>query len=248
MRVFLTLILFALSCTSILNAQKVDREAQAEEVKAAVGTILGRTKPKVEIVLRDLTEVKGKIVGLYADSFAVKMKGPKKPLFTITIIGKRPTNAKGALFIKYEDVLQLESKGVALSFVPDPKRLPYATWDDVRAIGVGETLHIETIDGKRHGGVFMNASTDSLSLMRGNTKSDFDRKKIVRVFRVRGGSGGVSNAVRAGQKGRDITDEILPIGDARARAHPAAQGIGAGIGALLYLLPKGTKRILVFSQ
>ena len=92
----------------------------------------------------------------------------------------------------------------------------------------------------------MNASTDSVSVMRGNTKTDFEKNIVERVYRVRGG--GSSSLVSNVLKGRDITDEILPIGDARARAHPAAQAIGAGIGALVYFLPKGDKRVLVYAR
>jgi hypothetical protein len=244
MRAIWFLIILVLACASLLPAQAVDRQSQAKEVKTEIGKIASRSKPKIEIVLRDLREVEGKVIGLYPYHFVVKAKDSRKALVTI---GSRSSNRP--ITIKYADVLQIQGKDVLISFVPDPKKSPYAAWDDVRAIGTGEFVHVETIEGKKFGGVFMSASNDSVSLMRGNTKSDFEKKTISRVYRVRGDRGTTSaKLLKGGQKGRGVTEDILPILDPRAWADPTAVMIGTGIGMIIYLLPKGTKGVLVFSQ
>lgn len=243
MRVLSFLIVYAVVCPTFLFAQRSEREVQADEVKTELGKVLARSKPKVEVVLRDLREVEGKLVGLYQDSFVLKPKG-KNALVSVTIGSKAAS--KKPVVIKYKDVLQMEGKGILLSFVPDPKRSPFSVWDDVRELGVGEVVHVEMLDGKRYGGAFLKASHDSVSMMRGNSQRDFEKKSVARVYRVRGGSS--ARLSDAATKGTDITDDILPIGDPSARAHPAALAIGAGIATLIFMLPKGTKRVLVYAQ
>jgi hypothetical protein len=79
---------------------------------------------------------------------------------------------------------------------------------------------------------------------------DLPRAQIDRVYRVSGDrSNLISKLSSGGTKGVLTTDEVLPIGDPTATAVPAALGIGAAIGALVYLIrPTESSRVLVYSR
>lgn len=245
MRVF-SIIGVVLMVPYLAFAQASLRDRQAAEVKQLVGLLAARDKAKVEVVTRDLMEREGKIIAVEKDVFVVEPK-ERKPLVSITI-GAKP--APKRYRIAYRDVLQLEGKGGAISFVPNPALQPFADWDDVRSIGAGAFLQLHLQDGKKKHGVFMHSSDDNVTILRGNTMTETSRAEITRVYRISGDTRSLSAKLIGGaSKGREITDDILPILDPAARANPASLGIGAGVGALIYLLPKGDPaRVLVYAK
>ena len=233
-----------LSSSFIVLAQVDDRDEQARIVKAAIGGIAAKPKAKVEIVTRELRRIEGRIEGVYPDYFVILPKGQKKPLITIGA-PYRPKRYN----IAYRDVLQFEAKALAISFVPNPNRKPFASWDEVSSLGVGVPLQIDLSDGKRAYGALLIGKENSLTLMRGNRQIEISRDRVTRIYRITADNSTIMAKILAGaQTGADITDDILPISDASARANPLAMGIGAAIGALIYILPKGTKRVLVFAR
>lgn len=73
---------------------------------------------------------------------------------------------------------------------------------------------------------------------------------IVFSNRVSGDASGLaSKLLSGGQKGADVSDDIFPVLNPRARAHSGALAIGAATCASIYALPKdGIKRVLVFAK
>jgi hypothetical protein len=228
--------------------QSEEKVRQADIVKGAIGRIAALRKPKAEIVLRDLREFKGTIIGVYPDHFLVKRKEKKNAGFTITIGPRR--NPGRPVRIKYSDVLQLEGKDVLMSWVPDPREAPFGDWQDLRSVMIGEFLQLEIDSGKKTTGVFLRATGDSVTLMRGDRQVSIERDQIVRVYRITGDTSSLSSKLlRGGTKGTEVVEDIFPIADPSAHAHPIALGIGAAIGALIYILPKsGPTRVLAYAR
>src|SRR6187549_3224383 len=108
-----------------VTPQTSDQVVRAGIVKDAVGTIAGADKKYAEVILNDLNEYGGKIVAVDEDFFILEPKKPKTQLkIKVVSIGSVPSNMRRR--IKYSDVIQIEGKDVALSFVPDPASSPYS--------------------------------------------------------------------------------------------------------------------------
>lgn len=244
----LRVILLTLSPVLVL-AQTPVRRAETEAVKNAAGTIAGLRKPKAEVVLRDLREFEGTITGIYNDHFVLvpKEKGGKLSV-TIIVIGRPPS--RPGVNIKYSDVLQMEGKGTAVSFVPDPKSSPYGEWGEVAEIGRGEFVQVHRSNGSATQGVLFIVSDDDISLMRGNRVLTIPVAEVSKVYRVVGDTRGLAKKIlTGGTRGREISEKIFPILDPAARANPLANVIGAAVGVTIFLLPIGkTARVLVFSR
>lgn len=245
MRSIVIIVLFGL-VPCVVMPQNADRLQQAAEVKKAIGQIAATKKTNAHIILRDLREFDGNVTEVDADSFGVNFKPKKKGWFT----KGTNSNSKPASVLKYNDVLQLEGNELLLSFVPNPTQSPYASWDAIRAIGIGEFLQVHLTNGRKSHGVFLKSVDDRLTLMRGNTEFYISREVISRVYRVKDNTVNLaSKLLRGGQKGTEVSDDIFPILDPTARAYPGALAIGAAAGGSIYALPKaGTKRVLVFAK
>jgi hypothetical protein len=227
---------------------------EADGIKKAVGLIAVAKKPDVEVVTRDLRELKGKIIGVYEDNFVIEVKQPKKRSITIISIGNVPPNRKPPINIRYRDVLQIEGKGALLSFVPDPKLTRFSEWNAIPTVGVGAMLQVHTKDGKKIHGVFTTRANDRLRLMQGNTQTEIQKEDIVRVYQLAGDLDGLAAKLfGGGRRGAEVAEDILPILDAAARAHPLGLALGAAIGVatagIMHVLPKGgVKRVLLYAQ
>ena len=250
--------LFCIALTTFIGvdvvAQTSTTSQEADAIKKAVGIIAAAKKRNVDIVMRDLREIDGKIIGVYEDTFVVDPKQPKKRSITIISIGNVPNNRKPPVTIKYRDVLQIEGKGAVLSVVPDPKLMHFSSWEDIPSVGVGAMLQVHTKDGKKTHGVFTTWSDDGITLMQGNTQSEIARQEIVRIYRLAGDLDRLAAKLfGGGRRGAEVAEGILPIMDAAARAHPLGLAIGAAIGvgtaAVMHVLPKGgVKRVLLYAQ
>ena len=248
MRKLLIFIAFLAAPAGVL-AQAVDRADETEIVKQTVGAIAGSDKKHAEVVLNDLREFEGKMIGVYEDHFVLRPKKKREMKWTVISIGTNP-NRNPAIFIKYRDVLQIEGKKAVASFVPDPAASPFGTWDQVNEVGRGEFVQVHRVDGKKAYGVFYRSGPDSLSLMEGNKEVIIAVSKISKVYRVKGDTRGLATRmIIGGTRGAEITEDWFPLLDPRSLAHPMAIAIGAAAGATIYLLPIGkTSRVLVFSR
>jgi hypothetical protein len=230
-------------------AQATDPKAEAEIVRQTVGAIAGSNKRHAEVVLRDLREFEGKIIGVYDDSFVLQPKGDKKRQWTVISVGTNP-NRSPAIHIRYGDVLQVEGKNAVASFVPDPAESPYASWDAVGTIGRGEFVQVYRTGGGRIQGVVYRSGPDSLSLMKGNREVVIPAGEIAKVYRVKGDTRSLATKVLSGgTRGMEITDDWLPLLDPRRMADPIVLMVGAALGTAIYVLPIGkTSRVLVYSR
>ena len=72
MKFLLFVSLIAVFCLTT-PAQTASRNDEVDAIKEVVG-ILAAKKLKVDVVLRDLREVEGKVIGVYDDSFIIELK------------------------------------------------------------------------------------------------------------------------------------------------------------------------------
>ena len=225
------------------------RDIELDLVKTAVERIAASPDREIELVTRDLREIKGKVSAVGATAFKLEPIRSKSALITLST-KRRKNQVPPPPLIYFKDVLQLEGDGLTISFVPDPNKVPHGSWAELREIAVGEFLQIHLKDGTKRHGVFRNTDDTSVTVVRGNNTVRLERQDVARLYRVGGDTRGLAaKLAKGGQAGAKVTDAILPINDPRAIANPAALGLGAGIGALLYLLPKrSVKRVLVHSQ
>ena len=232
-----------------VTAQTTDPAERTEIVKQTVGAIAGADKRYAEVILHDLREFKGKVIGVYEDHFVLRPKKKGGMKWTVISIGTNP-NSNPAIFIKYRDVLQIEGKKAVASFVPAPAASPFATWDQVNEIGRGEFVQVYRVDGRKAYGVFYRSGPDSLSLMEGNKEIVIAAATISKVYRVKGDTRGLATKmITGGTRGAQITEDWLPLLDPSRLADPIAVLFGAAIGTGIYLLPIGkTSRVLVFSR
>ena len=127
---------------------------------------------------------------------------------------------------------------------------PYSTWDEVKSIGRGEFVQVHYAGGSRIHGIVFRSSSDSLSVLRGNKEVVVPASEITKVYRVKGDTRSLAKKILDGSsRGAEISEDLLPIGDPRGNAHPIGVGIGAAIGATVYILSNSrTERVLVFSR
>ena len=232
-----------------VTPQTSDQVVRAGIVKDAVGTIAGADKKYAEVILNDLNEYGGKIVAVDEDFFILEPKKPKAQLkIKVVSIGSVPSNMRRR--IKYSDVIQIEGKDVALSFVPDPASSPYSTWHEVSSISRGDFVQIHRSPGGTIHGVLYRSTPNSLSLIRGNKEIVISAAEITKVYRVKGDTRSLATKILSGGKlGAEISEGWLPIGDPRASGHPVAVAMGSVIGASLFVLSIGkTQRLLVYSR
>jgi hypothetical protein len=255
MKYLLYLTLVALLSVGI-SAQTLSKSDEAAAMKKAVRMIIAaKKKPNVDVVLRDLRELEGKIVAVYDDSFVVKFKEKHDRGIPIITVGNVPRHRKPPMMIKYGDVLQIRGKDVVLSFVPDPKLTNYSEWNAISTVGVGALLQIHTHDGKKENGVLTTWTDDRIKLMQGNTEIKIARNDIVRVYQLAGDARTMTQKVSdVGRKVGTIADALLvlvPFTIYAALVHPAL-GIGVAAataaGIVMYVLPKdGVKRVLLYA-
>ena len=251
MRKALLFIAFLVTPAAVV-AQTTDRAEQAAIVKETVGAVAGSDKGYAEVVLHDLREFKGKVIGVYEDHFVIRPKGKRDLKWTVPVItiGRNPQGKRSAIYIKYRDVLQIEGEKAVASFVPDPAATPHSTWDQVNEIGRGEFVQVHRVDGRKAYGVFYRSGSDSLSLIEGNKEIIIAASKISKVFRVKGDTRGLATRIiTGGTRGAEISEDWFPLLDPRRLAHSIAVMMGAAVGTAIYLLPIGkTSRVLVFSR
>jgi len=253
MKYLLCITLIALLCVGI-SAQTASRTDEADTMKRAVDFITASKKrPSVDIVLRDMREINGKIVRVYDDSFAVEFKEYSRHITKVVIIGSVHYNPKPQILIRYSDVLQIEGKGVVLSFVPDPKLTPYSEWDAIHELGAGALLQVHTKDGKKVHGVFATSAGDRINLIQGNKQTEIARDDIVRIYQLAGNVDSLGTKLfGGGRRGRETKRDVMEIMDALVRVFPfglpAAILVGITAITIMHVLPKrGVKRVLVFA-
>ena len=220
-----------------------DPADRAAVVKSAVGTIAGSEKRSAEIILNDLREFNGNITAVYPDHFVLVPAKKGFPKLEITVISVGSKQPRKVVNIRYSDVLQVSSKSVAVSFVPDPAASPYSDWGTLASVGRGEYLHLRTIHDKSVVGVFIRSTSDSISLMKGNREVVIPSADVEKIYRIKGDARNLASKIlTGGSRSKDIEPWLS---DATGRLSPTT----AVIGAVVWMLPIGkTSRVLVYSR
>lgn len=236
MRVLLFLTVFLLAQILVLP-QSVDKELQIEQVRTIVGSLVARSED-AEIMLRDLSELRGSVKSLAYESFTVKIKGRYGERVLATIA--------------YRDVLVIKSKKASISFIPDPTLRSYGSWDDVARISYNNYLEVVLENGRSVTGRTGEITKDELTLFTqtDNEKLILPRDQITFVYRVRYQFDKTGDGVSGGaRKGGNIGREIGPTATGKILGAGLGTVIGAGIGAVSGASKKEEKlRVLIYSK
>ena len=195
-----------------------DRAGQAGKVKSLVADF-GKTRPKLTVLTRDLIVVRGKISGVGSDYFGIKLP-------------------RGGRVIPYSAVLEMSGGGQGISFVPNPGTGGYGSWSDAGSIFAGTRILVAFADGTSARG-FSNSATATHLIMideNGRQRVDVPREKIVAVYGLIGGYGGVKKGASEGAEAMHAgRDKLLG-------------GILTGVGALVGLAKSDGRPILIYSK
>lgn len=217
--------------------QSADKELQIEQVQTVVGSLVARSE-YAEVMLRDLSEIRGSVKSVAYESFSLKTKGR---------YGKRVITK-----IAYRDVLVIKSKKASISFIPDPTLHPYGSWEDVSAISYNNYLEIVLENGQSIMGRTGEITKDKLTLFRhkDNAKLILPRDQIAYVYRVRYQFDKTGDGVGSGsRKGGKIGQEIGRQAPGKILGAGLGTVIGAGIGAVSGAAKKEEKlRVLIYSK
>ena len=179
----------------------------------------GPKPTKVTLLSRRLIVAKGKIIRSRPGTFDMKVNG-------------RVTT------VPYAAVLEMQGGGQSISFVPASDARNYGYWHDVGSIYPASRILVLTTDGKLVKG-FSNSITETLLVMideKGRERVEIPRDKILAVYGLMGGYGGVKAGASKGAEGMHTGSQ------------PLLSGLFAGVGALVGLAKSDGRPVLVYSR
>ena len=196
-----------------------DYSPQATGRLASLIQKLATRSGKATILTRRLVVYSGKIVAADEESFFLKVRKRSSPL-------------------KYADVLEFSGGGEQLSLIPELTKKPHGTWDDVNKVFPGTKIAIVTDNGKIIKGLANSATAQTVIVIdrERHERMDLARDRVVAVYGLVGGYGGVKKGASKGAEGMTTgRDQLL-------------DGVFAGVGALLGLAKSDGRPILVYSK
>lgn len=236
MKLVLLVAIFLLANLSQLS-QTVDKTSQIEQVQIAISK-LSATGNSSEIMLNDFTQLKGKVTALAETSFNLKIKGSNRK--------------KGSIKILYSDVIEIKSKNVSASFIPDPSLRSFGSWNDVLKINYNHNLEVVLENGEIVSGRLGEMTKDKLSLLAfdDNKKLTLLRKQIVYLYKTQSQRRKTKDSAFGGaNKGRKIGEEIGPTAFGKVLGAAVGTIIGAGVGAVAgSTKEEGGIRLLIYSK
>ncbi len=189
-----------------------------ERMMSAIQKLATRSG-KATILSRRLVVYSGKVVAADEEAFFLKVNKWTSPM-------------------KYTDVLEFSGGGEQLSLVPELTTKSYGAWSDLNKVFPGTKIAIVTDDGKVIKGLSNSATPDLATFIeRGrHERMDLARDRVVAVYGLVGGYGGVKKGASKGSEGMTTgRDQILT-------------GVFAGAGALLGLVKSDGRPILIYSR
>ena len=200
------------------RAQVDVRQQQTDEVRAIVQSF-GSRPTKVSLLTRSLVFSSGKIVATSGSSFHLKFK-------------------KRVIEVPYENVLAIEGSGKSVTFIPDRATLNHGSWDDVGRIYPGTKILVVYSDKKAEIGFSNSVSKTHLIMVdkNGRERVDVPADRIVAVYGLIGGYGGVKAGASKGAEGMTNDRDVL------------LDGIFAGVGALVGMVKSDGRPILIYSR
>ena len=202
-----------------VTAQDNLRSQQAKEVKEMVEGF-GDKAAKVTLLSRSLIVAKGKIIRSRDGSFDLRING-------------RVTT------VPYAAVLEMHGDGRSVSFVPESEARNFGEWRDIGHIYAATRILVITSDGSHVKG-FSNSITDTQLVMideKGRERVDVPREKIIAVYGLIGGYGGVKAGASKASDGLHTGGRDKLLG-----------GVFAGVGALAGLVKSDGRPVLVYSR
>lgn len=177
-------IMSVFGCWNIAVGQSEPLElSRASEVRTALEKAGQSGDVSVNGVLFDMRTFNGKLIRMDDDSF--------------TVVSKR----RSTFTIRYRQVLELNGRGIAISYFPDPDLSPFADWNAVKKLTYGDTLEIDQIEGTNIVGVLLRVSDTGLALIDGNRTREVNRDAIKRIFLARLESNSVVKGLKGAAKG-----------------------------------------------
>jgi hypothetical protein len=216
-KVLLTILIFLLPLA--VSSQNDIRSEHADEVRRMVESF--SEKPtRVTLLSRSMIVAKGKIIRSRSGSFDLRING-------------RVTT------VPYAAVLEMHGGGRTISFVPDNETRSYGEWEDLGHIYAATRILVLTSDATHVKG-FSNSITDARLIMidqKGRERVEVPREKIIAVYGLIGGYGGVKAGASKGAEGLHTGSRDKLLG-----------GVFAGVGALIGLVKSDGRPILVYSK
>ena len=214
--------LLLITFLTLLPVQAWAQNDAVADRAAAVRTFvsgLSERKTTVALLTRRLIPMKGKFLRSRADSFDVRV-------------------ARVVNTIPYSYILEMKAGAAEISFVPDIATRNHGGWEDVGRIFPGTRILVVYTDGKSAKGFSNSVSQTHLIMIdeKGRQRVDTPREKIVAVYGLLNGYGGVKKGASKGAEGMTAGNNQL------------LDGVFAGIGALVGLVKSDGRPILIYSK
>lgn len=235
MRILMFFVVLLLGHIALLS-QVADRTSETEQIKSIIRNLAAK-RSSAHFILRDLADLKGKVTAPTDDFFILKTRG---------LEGKRIK-----VRVPYREILEIKSKNISVSFIPDPSSRSFGTWDDVLKIGYNHSLDIVLENGQSITGQLGEITNDNLTLFShtGNEKLTLIRDQIVYIYRVRHLSNKNGGVTDGANKGARAGQELGPT----AFGKVLGAGLGTVAGAIAGTVAGATKNqgtlyLLIYSK
>ena len=183
----IVLFIFVFGSFYFANGQADPKDDRTEVIRAALEKAHQSGKRSIKGVLFDMRVFDGKLVRVEEDSF--------------TVDSKRKNLPRVLMAIKYDRVLELKGRGIALSYFPDPDLSPFGDWNLLKKLSHGDTLEIDRIEGTNIAGVLLRVSDTGVTFIDGNRTKEIRKDEISRIFLARREPHSVSKVLAGAGRG-----------------------------------------------
>ncbi len=216
-------VLLALVIAAPVSAQS-DRQNHTALITTALNSDNAK-KADVELLLRSLVQLKGRVLIAKEDSFDFRFK--------------TKGGTKTSKSINYDDVVYLKHKDKVISSIPSFDASPFGYWDDIKQIYPGTRIVVMLEGNRTFEGWSNSAIGDKLIVL--NEKADktveIERKDVVAFYGMLGGYGGVKKNASKATEGMSSSGGNQLVG-----------GALVGVAALLGMIKSDGRPILIYSK
>jgi hypothetical protein len=226
-----------LCCWVISNGQTdAQKSLRTDEIRLALERLRQSGELSIDGVLYDMRTFDGKLIYVEHDSF--------------TIDSKRKSLPRSIMTINFKQVVELNGKGVSISYFPDPDISPFADWDAVKKLTYGDTVEIDRVSGGDIVGVLFRVSEAAVTLMDGNRTKEIGKDDVKRLFLARREPHSIGKALKGAGKGARSVGRGSGSSQIGAAAVEGAIRIGAAtagaVGAVARRSPND--RLLIYAR
>jgi hypothetical protein len=168
---------------------------------------------------------------------------------TFTVDSKRKSLPRSLVTINYKQVLELNGKGIRLSYFPPPDLSPFGDWNAVKALTRGDTLDITLSSGGDITAVLFSVSDASLTLMDGDQTKEINQADIRRIFLARREPHSAAKALAGAGKGASAIGRPRSSNPIGAALEGAIMLGAATVGAVSEVSRRSPNdRLLIFAK